>query len=88
MVSDKSTLAVTVDDIYNINIESIRSVPGVVDTSIKNNTMNITSKKEVSNLDKLINIIERQNVKILNLGFKDISLETVFLTLTGRTLRD
>ena len=39
-------------------------------------------------IDKLINTIESSSAKIIDLGFKDISLETVFLSLTGRNLRD
>lgn len=88
MISDKSTLSVTVDDIYKLDVNQIKSVQGVQDISVKENTLNITSSKEVSNLDKLINTIELSSAKIIDLGFKDISLETVFLSLTGRNLRD
>ena len=88
MISDKSALYVTVDDIYKLDVNQIKSVQGVQDISVKDNTLNITSSKEVSNLDKLINTIELSSAKIIDLGFKDISLETVFLSLTGRNLRD
>lgn len=88
MISDKSTLAVTVDDIYKLDVNQISNVQGVQDVSVKENTLSITSSKEVSNLDKLINTIEASSAKIIDLGFKDISLETVFLSLTGRNLRD
>ena len=88
MISDKSTLSVTVDDIYKLDVNQIKGVQGVQDVSVKENTLSITSSKEVSNLDKLINTIESSSAKIIDLGFKDISLETVFLSLTGRNLRD
>ena len=88
MVSDKSTLSVTVNDIYKIDVNKIKNVEGVSDVTIKDNVILITSAKEVSNLDKLIRTIEGQSAKILDLGFKEISLETVFLSLTGRKLRD
>lgn len=88
MISDKSTLSVTVDDIYKLDVNQIKGVQGVQDVSVKENTLSITSSKEVSNLDKLINTIELSSAKIIDLGFKDISLETVFLSLTGRNLRD
>lgn len=88
MISDKTTLAVTVDDVYKLDINQIKNVQGVQDVSVKENTLSITSAKEVSNLDKLINTIELSSAKIIDLGFKDISLETVFLSLTGRNLRD
>lgn len=88
MISDKTTLAVTVNDVYKLDINQIKNVQGVQDVSVKENTLRITSAKEVSNLDKLINTIELSSAKIIDLGFKDISLETVFLSLTGRNLRD
>ncbi|GKX67222.1 ABC transporter ATP-binding protein [Inconstantimicrobium mannanitabidum] len=88
MISDKRTLAVTVNDVYELNINKINNVEGVMEVSIDENTILINSSKEVSNLDKIIRVIEDQGAKILDLGFKEVSLETVFLSLTGRSLRD
>ena len=52
--------------------------------SINENSLVITSSKEVNNLDKVIKKVTEQNVKITNLDFKEITLETVFLSLTGK----
>lgn len=88
MISDKRTLSVTVNDVYELDINKINNVEGVMEVSIDDNTILINSSKEVSNLDKIIRVIEDQGAKILDLGFKEVSLETVFLSLTGRSLRD
>lgn len=88
IVSDKKILNIGVDDIYKVNLESLRNVEGVIDISINNNNVIITSSKDVNNLSKIIKEISNEDLKINDLGFKEITLETVFLSLTGKKLRD
>lgn len=88
IVSDKKILNIGVDDIYKVNLESLRNVEGVIDISISNNNVIITSSKDVNNLSKIIKGISNEDLKINDLGFKEITLETVFLSLTGKKLRD
>ncbi|CUO84352.1 ABC transporter ATP-binding protein [Clostridium disporicum] len=88
MVSDKKTLQIRVDDVYKLEIENIKKIKGVSEIIIDQNCLTINTQKEINNLDILIKSITDSNVKILDLGFKEITLETVFLTLTGRSLRD
>lgn len=88
IVSDKKIFSVGVDDIYKVNLEALRNVEGVSDISIDNNNVIITSAKEVNNISEIIKAISNENLKINDLGFKEITLETVFLSLTGKKLRD
>lgn len=88
IVSDKSSLKLTVNDIKLISVENIKSIPGVQNLLIEENTINIDSNKDINNLSKIIDRINKQGAKILDIGYKEITLETVFLTLTGRSLRD
>lgn len=88
MVSDKRILNIGLDDIYEVNIEALRNIEGVLDINIDENNLIITSSKDVNNLDKIIKVVSEQNIKITDLGFKEITLETVFLSLTGKKLRD
>lgn len=88
MVSDKRSLKIGLEDVYKINIDSLKNIEGVIDVSINENSLVITSSKEVNNLDKVIKKVTEQNVRITNLDFKEITLETVFLSLTGKKLRD
>lgn len=88
MVSDKRILNIGLDDIYEVNIEVLRNIEGVLDINIDENNLIITSSKDVNNLDKIIKVVSEQNIKITDLGFKEITLETVFLSLTGKKLRD
>lgn len=88
IVSDKKIFSVGVDDIYKVNVETLRNVEGVLDVSIDNNNVIITSAKEVNNISEIIKEISTEDLKINDLGFKEITLETVFLSLTGKKLRD
>lgn len=88
IVSDKKIFNIGVDDIYKVNLEALRNVEGVIDITIDNNNVIITSSKDVNNLNKIIKEISDEKLKINDLGFKEITLETVFLSLTGKKLRD
>ncbi|MGL5753358.1 MAG: ABC transporter ATP-binding protein [Paraclostridium sp.] len=88
IVSDSTILNIEIEDIESININEIKNIVGVIDISINENMIKINSVKEVNNLDKIINYMINKNIKIKNIGYKDIDLESVFLSLTGRNLRD
>lgn len=88
MVSDKSTLNIGLEDIYKVNIETLKNIEGVLDIVINEDNLIISSSKEVNNLDKIIKVVLDQGGKIIDLGFKEITLETVFLSLTGKKIRD
>ena len=88
LVTDVSTVNIGIDDTSNCNEEEIKAIKGVLDVSIDENLVSISSKKEVNNLDKLIGYFINNNIKILSVETKAPNLETVFLSLTGRKLRD
>ena len=87
-LNDKRVLNVKVNDTEKINLQNIEKIKGVDRLKIKDNDITIQTVKEVNNLDQIIKSINDSNVKILDLGFKEITLENVFLSLTGRNLRD
>ncbi len=88
MINDKRVLKVKVNDTEKINLQNIEKIKGVDRLKIKDNDLTIQTVKEVNNLDQIIKSLNDSNVKILDLGFKEITLENVFLSLTGRNLRD
>ncbi|WP_027634465.1 ABC transporter ATP-binding protein [Clostridium hydrogeniformans] len=88
LVTDVSTVNIGIDDTSNCNEEEIKAIKGVLDVSIDESLVSISSKKEVNNLDKLIGYFINNNIKILSVETKAPNLETVFLSLTGRKLRD
>lgn len=88
IVNDKKILNLGVNDPYKVNLIKIKDIEGVVGVEIRENNISVTSSKEVNNLDKIIKTVSEDLVKINNIDFKEVTLETVFLSLTGKKLRD
>jgi ABC-2 type transport system ATP-binding protein len=88
IITDKNTVAVTVDSIMKLNLEGLRKIQGVDSIELEENIIKINTVKEVNNLDKIIFYLTTSGVHIKNIESKIPDLETVFLTLTGRKLRD
>jgi ABC-type multidrug transport system, ATPase component len=88
IITDKNSFSITVNSTGSLKIEELKAVPGVVDIDIQDNLIKINTLKEVNNLDKIILNLSAQNIGIKNVESKVPDLETVFLTLTGRKLRD
>lgn len=64
------------------------TIEGVKNVSIDKGTLQVTSVKGVENLDRIIALLTGHGEKIQNITSESASLETVFLKLTGRRLRD
>lgn len=79
---------IEVDAVEKINLEDFYNVEGVKAASIKAGKLEVTTLTGVENLDKLISSLVNSSVRISNLTSQTASLETVFLNLTGRNLRD
>lgn len=88
IVSDKRILNLGVEDPFKVSIDKIKDIEGVSSVEIKENNILVSSSKEVNNLDKIIRVVSESEVKITNIDFKEVTLETVFLSLTGKKLRD
>lgn len=88
IVTDKNSIEVTVNVIDKVDGDEIKKINGVIDVSVDDNKIKINSYKEVNNLDKIIIYFTNNNIQINNIETKKPDLETVFLTLTGRKLRD
>lgn len=88
IVTDRNSVEITVDASIEIREEEIKKINGVAEIKVNGNKIKIGSYKEVSNLDKIILYFTSNNIEIKNIETQRPDLETVFLTLTGRKLRD
>ena len=88
MVNHKNKFNIRVDNPLKLDIDKIKRIEGVIDVLVKDNELTINIMKEVNNLDEVLKVINESTVRVLNLSFEEITLETVFLSLTGRKLRD
>ncbi|WP_010297817.1 ABC transporter ATP-binding protein [Clostridium senegalense] len=88
IVSDKKSLILRIDNFETIDEKEIKNIKGVTDVIIDENEITINTEKEINNLDKIINYFTTNKIEIRDIGYEDINLETVFLSLTGRRLRE
>ncbi|MBZ9636688.1 ABC transporter ATP-binding protein [Clostridium sp. FP1] len=88
IVTDVNYVEITVEDVEVLNIEQLKAIPGVVQIEVQDEKIKIESKKDVTNLDKIILYFTSNSISIKNIESKNPDLESVFLTLTGRKLRD
>jgi ABC-2 type transport system ATP-binding protein len=72
----------------NLDKTKLSALAGVKDVSVKDSTIDITADSRVENLDKIISVLIAEGVKINDLRCNTASLETVFLSLTGKSLRN
>lgn len=88
IITNTNSVWITVDSIKNMKIEKLMEISGVLSVETEESTVKINSSNDINNLDKIIQYFMLNNMSIKNVESKKPDLETVFLTLTGRNLRD
>ena len=68
--------------------EELYKVDGVKNITIKDGLIDITTDSQTENLDKIISVLISNGIKINDISCQTASLETVFLRMTGKSLRD
>lgn len=86
-ISDKRKFILTVES-EAFRADEFYRIEGVMEVGAKEGTIEITTLKNVENLDKIIALALSLNIKINNVVCQTANLETVFLSLTGKSLRD
>ncbi|MBA3927337.1 ABC transporter ATP-binding protein [Listeria rustica] len=89
LVSDRKEMRLVVDDASKIDLEALRAISGILLVEVtEGNALNITSNSEVNNLNAVLDMLIGQSVEVMEMNQQTLNLETVFLNLTGRKLRD
>lgn len=88
IINTHNSISITVDSVERVSKEQLLKLEGVQSVTVEGCNVKIDSLKEIDNLDKIILYFTTNNIHIKNVVSKVTDLETVFLTLTGRKLRD
>jgi len=88
IVTNTNSVWITVDSMSRINVDSLKAIKGVTNVEMADNLIKVHSSVDINNLDKLILYFTENHVSIKSIETKTPNLESVFLTLTGRKLRD
>lgn len=88
MLGENSTVSVETEENTAALIPVLQNLPGVESISEKADSLELLTNTQEFHLSQLIHTIENENQVIMNIRVQEPSLEEVFLTLTGKTLRD
>ncbi len=76
------------DGLIGAVAEQVESLPLVKDVSRRDHTLDIQVQNSQTALIDVLNITQRLTAQVTSLQILDASLETVFLNLTGKSLRE
>lgn len=88
MISSEERIDVEVTSVNYTLVDEIKKLSGITECSAEEKRLIILSRNSSSIMGPVINIIAQNNVGIVSLNTDKVTLENVFLTLTGKTLRD
>lgn len=88
IISNKNKFEVLVNDITNIDEKELLKIKGIDSIEFKENKIYVSIDRELNSLNEFILYLSNRDIKILDIKSKAITLEDVFLNLTGRKLRD
>lgn len=87
-IENEKRYIIEIEENGKIAREEFFAVEGVRSVKMEGNTIEITSLKGIENLDRIIALLTNKGEIIRNITSENASLETVFLKMTGRKLRD
>ncbi|MFF2481336.1 ABC transporter ATP-binding protein [Paenibacillus sp. NPDC058071] len=88
LVSAEEMLDIELSSVNFTIVERIKEIQTVRDCIVTGSRLEIIGTKGERNVNKIVQILSEQDCEIISLNVKKPSLESVFLTLTGRSLRD
>lgn len=90
IITDQKEIRIDVRSAAGLDTKKLGEIAGVRDVSVnaERNRVSIRTNAEVNNLNRIIQLLMAADIEIRSVEEQQPSLETVFLTLTGRSLRD
>lgn len=88
LVADEEVIDVELEQMSPELVESVASVAGVTSCTSEGNHLRITAERDGVRLGRIIEKIAAAQTEVLSAHVERPTLESVFLSLTGRTLRD
>ncbi|QVK16849.1 ABC transporter ATP-binding protein [Mycoplasmatota bacterium] len=87
-IINEQIINITLDKVNYTIVDEIKKIYGVKDCSIKHQVLTVVSQFGVQNITQIFNVLNQVDCHILNINMEKANLEDLFLTLTGKTLRD
>lgn len=87
-IESEKIIFIEAGDLDTFDADKLYRIEGVMHVEKTTDKLAISTIQTIENLDRIIAELIEQNKKIHSVATQMISLETVFLNLTGRSLRD
>lgn len=88
LIADTKEIRIAVKTDEPLEVEALTQISGVIGVQREEQALRIQAQAEVNNLNRIVQQLIRDGVEIRSVQELAPNLETVFLTLTGRNLRD
>lgn len=88
ILGENSTVKLETDHNASSLLQNVQNISGVETVSVKQEGLELLVKTNEFQLSQLIHRVEESGQVITNIQIQEPSLEEVFLTLTGKSLRD
>ncbi|ANY76302.1 antibiotic ABC transporter ATP-binding protein [Paenibacillus ihbetae] len=88
LVSLEEKITIELSSVNFNMVEGIKNIESISECVVNGNRLDVVGKKGEKNVSRIIQVISESEADILSLNVEKPSLEAVFLTLTGRSLRD
>lgn len=88
IITNQKNIGIEVRSAEHLDKSKLAGIAGVNQVEVEDRIIKITSDSEVNNLNRIIQQLMADDIEIRSVEEYEPSLETVFLTLTGRSLRD
>lgn len=87
-LEEEKVTFIEADRLKDLNTGLLYRIEGVKHVRLKDGRLEVDTIHNIENLDRIIALLIEQGKRIHSITTQTISLETVFLKLTGRSLRD
>ncbi|HPZ89725.1 MAG: ABC transporter ATP-binding protein [Firmicutes bacterium] len=88
LVSSEDTIVVELANVNYTLVEEVKKIVGVKDCVLRDNTLTVQVARNSPVIGRIVDAITGTGAEVVSLSAERPTLESVFLTLTGKTLRD
>lgn len=87
-MNQEEKIVIEASDIRFNTIDEIKKIHGVTRVSLNENIIEVITRKAQQVLQDVLFVLSKENTFVRNIALQEPDLESVFLSLTGRSLRD
>jgi len=88
IVTDRKTIIIKIGYDQVLDTQLLKEVKGVMSISENDNILRLECQKESDCISEIMKVLLKEHIKVIDIQMESVSLESAFLSLTGRRLRD